>query len=359
MTRAMRSPGSALKPFIYALAFENGLAHPETLLDDRPSRYGSYQPENFDLAFPGHGHGAQGPAIFAERPGGRIAQRSWGLRDFWPVCSRATCRLPCPRTRRPALPSGLGGLGITLTDLTTALCGPRARRSDARSRAPGGCGAIGSHRSGASPIRSRPGMCSTSCAAPPRPTTRSPDGSLSRRERPTATGTPGRWAMTGISRSAFGSDGPTARRCRGLIGRLVAAPILFDAYGGLNREPEALVAAAFHAAGDDRHFAAAAPACAPRCTQDAGGDDSGAPAHRLPAGRFARRTGAAGRPRDGKPCAEGIRRCAALDVDGRWSARADRQPATGDHMESRRVRVRQAIGHRRARRNGQRGRPRR
>ena len=53
MTRAMRSPGSALKPFIYALAFENGLAHPETLLDDRPSRYGGYQPENFDLAFQG------------------------------------------------------------------------------------------------------------------------------------------------------------------------------------------------------------------------------------------------------------------------------------------------------------------
>src|SRR5215218_941602 len=50
---ALRSPGSALKPFIYALAFENGLAHPETLLDDRPSRYGVYQPENFDLSFQG------------------------------------------------------------------------------------------------------------------------------------------------------------------------------------------------------------------------------------------------------------------------------------------------------------------
>ena len=35
MTAAIRSPGSALKPFIYALAFENGIAHPETILDDR------------------------------------------------------------------------------------------------------------------------------------------------------------------------------------------------------------------------------------------------------------------------------------------------------------------------------------
>ena len=36
MSRAPRSPGSALKPFIYALAFEDGLAHPETVLFDRP-----------------------------------------------------------------------------------------------------------------------------------------------------------------------------------------------------------------------------------------------------------------------------------------------------------------------------------
>ena len=41
MSRAPRSPGSALKPFIYALAFEEGLAHPETMLFDRPMRYGA------------------------------------------------------------------------------------------------------------------------------------------------------------------------------------------------------------------------------------------------------------------------------------------------------------------------------
>ena len=53
MTFALRSPGSTLKPFIYALAFENGIAHPETILDDRPRHYGSYAPENFDLSFQG------------------------------------------------------------------------------------------------------------------------------------------------------------------------------------------------------------------------------------------------------------------------------------------------------------------
>ncbi len=53
MTRALRSPGSALKPFIYGFAFENGIAHPETILEDRPTRFGIYVPENFDLAFQG------------------------------------------------------------------------------------------------------------------------------------------------------------------------------------------------------------------------------------------------------------------------------------------------------------------
>ena len=49
MTRAVRSPGSTLKPFIYGLAFEDGFVHPESLIDDRPIRFGSYAPENFDM----------------------------------------------------------------------------------------------------------------------------------------------------------------------------------------------------------------------------------------------------------------------------------------------------------------------
>src|SRR5205809_6682680 len=48
MTRAMRSPGSTLKPLIYGLAFEEGLAHPESLIEDRPTGFGAYAPENFD-----------------------------------------------------------------------------------------------------------------------------------------------------------------------------------------------------------------------------------------------------------------------------------------------------------------------
>lgn len=51
--RAQRSPGSALKPFIYGLAMEQGLIHPNSLLKDAPKRYGVYTPENFDRGFAG------------------------------------------------------------------------------------------------------------------------------------------------------------------------------------------------------------------------------------------------------------------------------------------------------------------
>ena len=53
MTRALRSPGSTLKPLIYGLGFEAGLIHPESLIADRPTRFGDYAPQNFDRQFRG------------------------------------------------------------------------------------------------------------------------------------------------------------------------------------------------------------------------------------------------------------------------------------------------------------------
>lgn len=52
-TRARRSPGSALKPFVYALAMDQGLIHPMTLMKDAPTRFGAYTPENYDRQFTG------------------------------------------------------------------------------------------------------------------------------------------------------------------------------------------------------------------------------------------------------------------------------------------------------------------
>ena len=50
---AKRSPGSALKPFVYGLAMDEGLIHPMTLLRDSPARFGGFTPENYDKKFSG------------------------------------------------------------------------------------------------------------------------------------------------------------------------------------------------------------------------------------------------------------------------------------------------------------------
>ncbi|KJW05343.1 penicillin-binding protein 1C [Rickettsia argasii T170-B] len=52
-TKSHRSPGSALKPFVYALSFDQSLIHPLTLLKDTPTYYDHYKPENFDSRFAG------------------------------------------------------------------------------------------------------------------------------------------------------------------------------------------------------------------------------------------------------------------------------------------------------------------
>src|SRR6266446_4984418 len=52
-TRSPRSPGSTLKPFVYALAQEQGLIHPLSILADAPRSFGEYNPENFDREFLG------------------------------------------------------------------------------------------------------------------------------------------------------------------------------------------------------------------------------------------------------------------------------------------------------------------
>jgi penicillin-binding protein 1C len=48
-----RSPGSTLKPFIYALALDQGLIHPRTVLKDAPTAFGPFSPENYDGSFVG------------------------------------------------------------------------------------------------------------------------------------------------------------------------------------------------------------------------------------------------------------------------------------------------------------------
>ncbi len=53
MVTAIRSPGSVLKPFLYAMALDSALIHPASLLQDVPRRIGDYRPGNFDSGFHG------------------------------------------------------------------------------------------------------------------------------------------------------------------------------------------------------------------------------------------------------------------------------------------------------------------
>lgn len=117
MTRAPRSPGSALKPFIYALAFENGLAHPETILDDRPTRYGAWRPENFDLGFQGAVSARRALQLSLNLPAVELLSLV-GPSQFLGRLRGAGADVVVPKEAAPGLAVGLGGVGISLADMT-------------------------------------------------------------------------------------------------------------------------------------------------------------------------------------------------------------------------------------------------
>jgi penicillin-binding protein 1C len=122
MTRAIRSPGSTLKPFIYALAFENGIAHPETILDDKPRRYGSYAPENFDLSFQGSVTARRALQSSLNLPAGALLD-AIGPARFIARLRNAGARVVLPDDTAPGLAAALGGLGISLRDLASLYVG--------------------------------------------------------------------------------------------------------------------------------------------------------------------------------------------------------------------------------------------
>ncbi|MFO1082652.1 MAG: penicillin-binding protein 1C [Reyranellaceae bacterium] len=53
LVRARRSPGSALKPLIYAMAFDDRVLHPESIVEDVPVRFRDWLPRNFDHGYLG------------------------------------------------------------------------------------------------------------------------------------------------------------------------------------------------------------------------------------------------------------------------------------------------------------------
>lgn len=117
MTRALRSPGSTLKPLIYGLAFEQGLAHPESLIDDRPSGYGGgYAPENFDRTFHGTVTVREALQLSLNIPAMTVLEQV-GPAPLLARLRRAGANPVLPPGAPPGLAIGLGGLGLTLRDL--------------------------------------------------------------------------------------------------------------------------------------------------------------------------------------------------------------------------------------------------
>ncbi len=122
MTLALRSPGSTLKPLIYGLAFEAGLAHPESLVDDRPTAFGSYVPQNFDNIFRGTVSVRSALQLSLNIPA-VTALDAVGPARLLARMRRAGLEPRLPPGRAPGLAIGLGGLGLSLRDLVTLYAG--------------------------------------------------------------------------------------------------------------------------------------------------------------------------------------------------------------------------------------------
>jgi len=236
MSRAPRSPGSALKPFIYALAFEEGLAHPETVLFDRPARYGAYAPENFDLGYQGTVTARKALQMSLNLPAIEVLAEV-GPSSFLARLHGAGAEIALPKDTPIGLAIGLGGLGVSLVDIARLYAG-LARGGEAP--------ALIERLDGAPPI-----------IGPKRvtdPVAAFYIEDILRGSPPPANALSGRIAFkTGTSYGfrdalAIGFDrgttiavwvgrpdnGPTP----GLIGRQAAAPILFDAFARLGRDIE-------------------------------------------------------------------------------------------------------------------------
>ena len=122
MTQAVRSPGSTLKPLIYGLAFEAGIGHPESLIEDRPAGFGRYVPANFDRDYQGTVTLRRALQLSLNIPAVKLLE-AVGPARLVARLKRAGARPELPDLSPPGLAIGLGGVGLRLTDLV-AFMGP-------------------------------------------------------------------------------------------------------------------------------------------------------------------------------------------------------------------------------------------
>ena len=238
LTTAVRSPGSALKPFVYALAFENGLAHPETVLEDRPARWGAWAPENFDQGFHGTVTARHALQQSLNMPAVQLLE-AVGPQVLVSRLNTAGARLETASEAPVGLAVGLGGVGIRLEDLARLYAGlarggetrPIVRRLDEASS---------ERRRLTDPVAAWY-VADILKGAPP------PQNALAGRlafKTGTSYGYRDAWAV-GFDRRltvAVWVGRPDGAPVPGLVGRMVAAPVLFDAWQRIGFEPEAIAA---------------------------------------------------------------------------------------------------------------------
>lgn len=124
LTGAVRSPGSLLKPFIYALAFEDGVLGPDTVIEDMPRGFGGYRPENFDRTFRGEvrvrealQHSLNVPAVATLEKVG-VDRFSAALK-----AAGATIFQRKSTKSEASLALALGGAGVTMRDVAALYAG--------------------------------------------------------------------------------------------------------------------------------------------------------------------------------------------------------------------------------------------
>lgn len=116
--RAVRSPGSTLKPFIYGMAFEEGAAQPATVIEDRPVRFGVYAPKNFGEDYQGTVTMERALQLSLNVPAVAVLD-AVGPHRLFARLRQAGADLKMPKGETPGLAIGLGGVGTSLFDLAT------------------------------------------------------------------------------------------------------------------------------------------------------------------------------------------------------------------------------------------------